>query len=727
MPSEESPSPAAKPANSPLRKWLVRIVSGLVLLLVLVAVAVRLFGYDIAKSWIESPAGPRVSGREVGKAIKVYGTFAPIHLDNWTIHTDSFTSKGWPGEAIGSLDATNIRAEFDPNAIYHRAWRFSSILMDHAEIRLLKPDDAIKLHPVKKPKPWYAIFMPDHFECGPMICPDSDVIFSFQGVDAGVHHAHVQADLIGKNLKYTATSGILDFPYFPPLRIERIEMFVTRPSITIYTTQLAGIDPGDPTHLVLSGRMGMREDKSIDADVDVNEMSIEKILPENLRPLIHGKITGKLNWHRDVTGKELSSEGDLKLTGASITDLSMFKELSDLHDNPDLQAFTFDEATCHYKLQNGELALDLHARAIGKFNMAGKITYNLKTKMTDLDVVFDELPLKVWMPSEFKPRYSGTAKASMKWHGQLDTKQDSTATVAVDLDGTHISDPVLLRKFLSSKGFRAPDEIQLDKAQFYFGYKNEVFTLDKAELVAPGILNAQLTGSLTKDKNMVATMDWQGLTLEQWLPIKLAKQLTGNLDGHISLAVRKWKFGDGSYGGDIHLLNGTLHYTSVQSMLARFLNERSLLELPLKRTQLSWRWNNGDMSVKGIDIRGGNDLGVKGDLAVNSDKLSGQLWIGAKPEYLDWLPGAEKKVFTRNDEGLVWAKVTLSGTAKEPGQDLSKQVVAQLKRHPLALVGLGCKVVSWYIGNWFGAAKEWKRPEVASVEVQASKIPAKQP
>jgi len=47
-------------------------------------------------------------------------------------------------------------------------------------------------------------------------------------------------------------------------------------------------------------------------------------------------------------------------------------------------------------------------------------------------------------------------------------------------------------------------------------------------------------------------------------------------------------------------------------------------------------------------------------------------------------------------------------------------VIAQLKRHPLAMVGQGCKLVSWYVGNWFGVDQEWERPEEASVEVQAA-------
>ncbi|MCE0521885.1 MAG: hypothetical protein LV480_03135 [Methylacidiphilales bacterium] len=727
MPPEESPSPAPKGASVRWRRWIVSAALVLAFVVLTIALVVRFCGYDIAKQWVESPAGPRVAGRELGKAIKVDGTFAPIHLNGWLIETDSFTSQGWPGEAIGSLDAYDIRAEFDLSAVMHRAWRFSSIQIDHAVIRLLQPDDALKRPPgPKKPKPWYAVFLPDHFECGPIVSQKSEIRFVFQGIDSGIRDAHVQADLIGKNLKYTATSGVLDFPYLPPLRIERLEMFVTRPAITIYTAQLAGIDPGDPARLVLSGRIGMREDKSIDANVEVNEMSIENILPENLRPLIHGKISGKLTWRRNTAGDDIESEGDLKLTGASIDKLSVFKELTDLHSNPDLQDFTFDEATCHFRRQSGRLTLDLDASVAGKFHMTGTVNYDVKSKVTDLDLVFDQLPLKVWLPSEFKPRYSGMAKASLKWHGQLDTRKDSTATIAVNLDGTHISDPVLLRRFLSAHGFRAPDDIQLDKAQFNFSYQDEIFKLTRAELVAPGVLNAQLSGKLEHKNDLTAAMDWQGLILRDWLPAGLAKQLSGNLDGHVSLAVRKWQFGDGSYGGDVRLLNGELTYTSIQSVLARFLNERALLDMPLTRTQLSWTWDHGNLAAKGIDIRAADDFGVKGDLAVSDSKqLSGVLWVGTKPENLKWLPNAEKTVFTRNEEGLVWAKVTLSGTSKKPGQDLSAQIMKQLTRHPLALAGLGVKAVSWYMGNWFGAEKEWKRPEEPNVEVSAAPTPVK--
>ena len=692
---------------------------GVVIVIVLLGVVFKFYGYDLAKRWLESPAGARVAGSELSKAIKVDGTFAPLRLDGWTIDTDSFTSQGWPGEAIASLNCYNIRAQFDPLAIFHRAWRFSKIDTDSAVINLRKPNDALKRPPPpKKPKPWYAFLMPDHFECGPIVAPKGDVQFSFQGVDSGIHDAHIQADLIVKDLKYTVTSGLLDFPYLPELRVVRLEMLVTRPAITIYTAQFAGIDPADPARLTLRGRIGMREDKSINADVEVNEMSIEKILPENLRPLLHGKVTGKLSWYRDPSGQDVLSDGDLQLTGASITNLSVFTEVAALNNNPDLNDFAFDEMKVHYHLEHNQLSLQLAANSPGKFHLAGTVVYNVKTKLTDLDLAFDQLPLKIWLPGDFKPRYDGVAKATLKWHGQLDTVKDSVAAITVNLDGTHISDPKLLRQLLEKKGFRTPEEIQFDTAQFNFTYVNQIFTLTKAQLVAPGVLTAQLTGSLAPGAALDATMDWQGLMIHDWLPVGLAQELSGQLDGHVALSVRQWKFIDGSFGGNVHLLNGELQYTTTQSTLARFLKDRALLQMPLTRMQLEWTMNDRDLSVKDIDIRAANAFGVKGDIDSDDLKgLSGLVWIGTKPEYLTWLPGAEDRVFTRKEDGLVWAKVQVSGTLKKPQQDLSKQIIDQLKRHPLALVGLAGKVVSWYVGDLFGVQKEWQRPPTPSVEV----------
>ena len=708
-PPEKSPE---KVAATP-RHWLWTLASVLAFVAILLVALVYFFGYDGFKAWIESPLGQRTASTGLGKAIKVDGQFAPLKLDGWTIDTDSFTSKGWPGEAIGGLNAYGVQAELDPEAIWRGVYRIKGIQIDHAQVTLLQPNDALKRPvPAKKPKPWYAHFLPSVIECGPIVTPHADLDFQFQNQMAHIRDAHVEADLIGKDFKYTATSGTMEFPYLPLLQIKRMEMFVTRPLVTIMTAQLVGVAPNDTAQLTLSGSIGMRENKSIEALVQIKDMPIEQILPAELSTLIHGRATGQLAWKRDEHGQDVFSEGEMSLAGATIDDLSVFKQLALLHGNPDLQNFTFDTLSVKFHLQNGIFTAKLAASSLGKFLLTGTVTYELKTKIAVLELAFTDLPLKIWLPTEFKPRDSGVGTATLQWRGRLDTIKDSSGSVSLNLDGAHIIDPVLLRKFLATKGLRAPDEIYFKTAQLDFTYQDQTFQLTRAQIDAPGVLSLHASGKITTPYDALdADMTWQGLVLQKWLPPELARQVTGDLNGHAKFFVKQWKYKDGSYAGNVELVRGQLLYTSVQSIFARFVNDPRLLQIPLTRAVFSWNWDNGGIVLSGIDLRGGKDIGVQGQVTANqAGELSGVLWVGIGPVYLKALMGLGDDVFTRDQAGLKWARVTISGTTKKPKQDLSSQLLAQLGTHPLALFGLSGKLGSWYVGNLFGEKENWQRP-----------------
>jgi hypothetical protein len=718
-------SPAQLPSVTRPRyrrgEWLVLICLVLGVLTALGVWIGRDAGYAMLKGYVESSAGQQAASRGMGKTIKIDGKFAPLHVEEWTIRTASFTSKGWPGEAIGGLDASGIRAEFDPSAVRHGAWRIEGVQIDRATINLRKPEDALKRPDApKKPRPWYLFFLPTRVECGPITCPDAELLYSFQGKLARIHDANVQADLIGKDLKYTATSGVLEMPYLPPLHIQRLEMLVTRPFIRVYTAQLTGIDPADSARVVLSGTIGMRENKAIEASGQITEIPIEQILPEDLRGLIHGKATGKLAWKRDATGKNLDSDGEFSLDGARIDDLSPFKQLALLHGNADLTAFGFDTAACEFHIHQGRARLVLHASSAGKLTIVGTVDYEFATKHAQVDLAVTDLPLKTWLPDEFKPGAAGVAQAHMQWQGQLRTIRDSSGHVALTLDGGTIHTPGILRRLLAAKKLRGPESIQFKTAAMDVQYHDQTFELTRGDFDLPGILTAQVAGTLLPGNQLRAKLAWQGLTIEDWLPANLAEEFSGAIQGNATLDVRKWKMGDGSYAGQIKLVAGQLRYTPFQSLLARFLNDRALLQMPLTRASFSWVWSGKKITVTGLDLRAGDRLGVTGDFVVApGGALAGTLRVGTRADYVARLAGLGEAVFDRSGDGLKWATVRLSGTVKKPKQDLASQLMAEVPRHPTAVFALGFKGVSWYVGNWFGAEKEWQRP--ADVSVKAAR------
>jgi hypothetical protein len=695
------------------------------LLIVLACVAVWLaprVAYDYARTFVESPRGQEAASRGMSKTLKVDGQFAPLHVDGWKIDTASFTSTGWPGEAIGGFDATGIEAEFDPDAVWRGAWRIKAVNVAQATITLVPPNDALKRPPEPaRPRPWYLFFLPTRIECGPIVTPQAELIYSFEGRTARIHDAHVEADLIGRDLKYTATSGVLEMPYLPPLRIERLEMLVTRPAITVYTAQLAGLNPADPARVTLSGTIGMRENKAIAARGEITAIPMERVLPEDLRAVVHGRATGQLTWQRDATGRQLDSDGRFTLDGARLDDLSVFQQLVVLHGNADLVDLALDTAACEFHVHAGHAKLAVQAVATGKLALAGTVDYDLASRRAQVDLVITDLPLKTWLPDAFKPGAAGLAQAHLHWQGQLRTIRDSSGHLTLSLDGGTVRTPEILRRLLAAKKLRSPDDIQFKTAKLDVNYQDDTFTLTRGDFDLPGILAAQMSGTLRGGALLQADVAWQGLGVEDWLPENLADEFSGAIQGHAQMEVRRWKFGDGGYAGQMRLVAGRLSYTPFQSLLARFLNDRGLLDLALDRASFDFAWSGKRLDVSGLELRAGDRFGVRGGFTVAPDRtLSGTLWIGTRPEYVRQMAGLGDDVFRPGHDGLRWAKVALSGTVKQPRENLASQVLGQLGRHPGAIFTLGFKGISWYVGNWFGAEKEWQRPAQADVTVSGA-------
>ena len=693
--------------------WLLAIAGLFILLLGAGGLVGMHLAYPLAKSWAESAKGQEAASHGLGKTIKVDGCFAPLQVDGWTVTTGSFDSTGWPGEAIGGLDATGIEAEFDPGAIWKGAWRINYVHVARATIKLVPPNDKLKRPtPPKKPRPWYLFFLPTRIECGPITTPHADLLYYFQGREARISDAQVEADLIGKDLQYTATSGTLEMPYLPPLRIERLVMLVTRPMIRVDTAQLMALDPSDPARVTLSGTIGMRDNKAIDAQGEITEVPIEQILPEDLRNVVHGRASGRLSWKRDASGKELDSDGTLSLDGARLDDLSVFRQLVFLHGNLDLADFSFDKATCNFHLHQGHALLELVANSPGKLALTGTVDYDLSTRRARVDLAFTDLPLRTWLPNEFKPGATGAAQAHLQWEGDLHTIRDSSGHATLSLDGGSLRTPDILRRLLEKKKLRAPEDIQFKTAQMDLHYTAQTFELTRGDFDLPGILSAQIAGRLSDGASLDAQVEWQGLTMDDWLPPKLADEFSGAIQGQARMQVQRWKMADGSFAGTVRVVDGKLSYTPFQSLLARFLADRSLLELPLARASLAWTWRGKRLTVSDLDFAAtGHRFSVRGGFTVAPDRrLSGTLWIGTRDEYVRKMAGLGDAVFIPGRDGLRWARVTVSGTTRKPEQDLASQIIGQMGRHPTAFLALGVKGISWYVGNWFGAEKDWQSP-----------------
>ena len=242
--------------------------------------AARHFLPGIISRWVAGPDFNRMLSQAVSHALKVEGSFGPLELQpDLSVTAQSFTSKGWPGQAIGALNTGHAQGSFDVSGLLVGEWRVPLINIDKAEFLLVNPNDALKAKdPVIPPKPWYAFALPSRFSCGWIACPDASIALPFGASSVRGVGQQLGAMMIGQNFKYFGRGGELLYPDYPAMAVDAFEVYVTREVIDIGYLYLR--EPASPrSNLQLAVRLGQHADKSIRASASIDSLDINPFLP----------------------------------------------------------------------------------------------------------------------------------------------------------------------------------------------------------------------------------------------------------------------------------------------------------------------------------------------------------------------------------------------------------------------------------------------------------------
>lgn len=661
----------------------------------------------LVERWAAAEGFRGMLSREVSKAMKVEGRFAPLELRDWRVRTDSFESVGMPGEAIGLLRVYGIEGQFDPRGVLDRAWRVNWIRAERGRIALRMPDDSKKIvSPKGKPPPWAAI-MPDHFECGPIHAKDVLLEFPFHGRTATVSNLSVTATLVGRDFKYHGTNGVLDCPLLPPLRVEDMEILVTRPMIEILGARLRALEPGDPARAAAKVRMGMRDDKSIRADITAERLPFDQAMPEKLRGRVTGRASGRIQWANDADGRNARSGGELRLHDVRLRDIPFLDELARVHSNPDLREFLFQEFACAFRLKDDRFdARRVELVSEGKLRLAGDVGYDLRDQVGEVDVDLLEVPLTAWLPEEIKPRVSAAAWGRLRWKGRPEQIEGSTAEGYLEIDDGQVRNPVRLQGLLRPLGVDVPDAFTVQKMAVHFTYAERVFRAEDFELEAPGLIRVNAKGSWDEGDQLQMEADVGDLDLGRWLPAAWRRHVSGSAE-----ITGRWKaprldLDRGTGEATLRLSGARLARHEALDLMARFFKNDGFRRLDFDRASLRCIWDGQVMEVREIDIRSRGRVAVTGGLRVMSGgRLAGTLQVGLTPQSLRQLHGAGEAVFSRRDAGFAWATVKIGGTLRKPTEDLGDRLKAAVRQRPWAMLQLGARAASWWLGDLFGGRR----------------------
>lgn len=212
-----------------------------------------------------------------------------------------------------------------------------------------------------------------------------------------------------------------------------------------------------------------------------------------------------------------------------------------------------------------------------------------------------------------------------------------------------------------------------------------------------GFIRVKGEMGMRENKHVDMTLEYEDIPLAPWLPKDLEGEIRGLAKGEVH-----WKGTDqtieaSSGEGEFAVAGGELIELPILEFLASSTARKSLKTISLTACKVKFRWKYPRFEITELNLTGKEKVALRGSAVVNKGRLSGELELGLAPTYLDWLPRAKEEIFTKQSEGMIWTTVKLSGTLKEPVDDLTPRLAEALKKDPAAATGLFFR----NLGEWF--------------------------
>jgi len=163
-----------------------------------------------------------------------------------------------------------------------------------------------------------------------------------------------------------------------------------------------------------------------------------------------------------------------------------------------------------------------------------------------------------------------------------------------------------------------------------------------------------------------------GITCEEVLSEDWSKRLQGNVTSTFTVENTALI---PTARGKLTIENGTLTALPVLDTLAAYADTRRFRILNLNEARTSWLWRKDEVILSELVISSEGLVRLEGNLTIRGENLDGTFRLGLAPGTLATIPGAETDVFTPGEHGLLWAPLRITGTLKDPEEDLSDRLI----------------------------------------------------
>jgi hypothetical protein len=216
----------------------------------------------------------------------------------------------------------------------------------------------------------------------------------------------------------------------------------------------------------------------------------------------------------------------------------------------------------------------------------------------------------------------------------------------------------------------------LDVAAVRLRYKAPSLFINSAELRQPGGGAVQATGEVNFERELDLRLVLVEVDTVPYLSDDWRVRAKGNLSGEVTVRSPLPSTAGPQIKGSLRLTNGELTALPVLDQIALFTRTQQFRRLTLTKASGDFEQHGGKLRVTKFLAESEGLICMEGDFTIEGGLIDGAFRVGVTPGSLQWLPGAQAKVFTESRGGYLWAPMHLAGPVNKPGDDLTPRLAA---------------------------------------------------
>ena len=314
----------------PKRSW-IRIL--LISLAVVAGLLVLLFFISsfVLSYYLHSDAFRIFLNKKTSTFFRAEGQYQPVHWSGFSFYSDGFEAQGQPDSLLARLRADQIRAEFYPRGIFHRAWQINNLEIQRLRVGFgwgaltanPQPSPAPEMPPAQ---PAGSSWLPDRLEILRVQIEQTDLNWMLSGKEGGLRGSRVKMEPDGKAWLADATGGELYQGGYPALGIDHLKIRYQHPDLFINDALLK---LGDSENLSLAGQVSLEGERPLDLRADISGVDITPFLPEDWRAKLHGIAAGQVSVKGVLQNPQsIQASGTLNLTNGQIEALPVLNKIA---------------------------------------------------------------------------------------------------------------------------------------------------------------------------------------------------------------------------------------------------------------------------------------------------------------------------------------------------------------------------------------------------------------